>query len=594
MPRRMMNAGSEAGGMAHLGETMHQGTYREYMDQTKALNASVIKAWNERDQERVHVLKGRPPVFKKDEFEQMVDSSATDRLRYAKALIAARKRSIEKADPGLTTAVGYNFFDLRGPAYLIYPVNVPFRNSLPRLGRVNDGYGTAAHWQATRNFGTAYAGVFEGQRAPIVTPDDNSYVATYKEIGVERGATFTSQFAGEGYTDNVSDEHLRGMHELWLQEESLMIGGNSGTGAGNNGFELGVTPTPTAAFTAAGALAAGFYSLYAVALTMLANPQNAQYGYNTPFTVAGGLVPVSTRTNADGSQQVVNGGTAIVSAASNIVHATGSNNNAIVGSFTPTQLATGFRGIFGWAWFLDVEASGITNPANAVLVAITTLPTVTITTLVGAGTQTATAAGLNTDYSFQPADFDGLLSYAATQGLWVNMGGATFTPIGNGRVLEIENDLQALWTLYQAQVDEIWCAVDAKVSLSNAIVSTAGGNQPAYRWEYSRDSQGNLLGGFAVDAYKSQFSMNASGGNALPLKIHPMMPAGTIYYHIKTNPYPHSRVPFVVGMLVQRDYYSIEWPLVTRQWTFGTYCHEVLAHTMPWITAVRTGIGAFN
>ena len=64
-------------------------------------------------------------------------------------------------------------------------------------------------------------------------------------------------------------------------------------------------------------------------------------------------------------------------------------------------------------------------------------------------------------------------------------------------------------------------------------------------------------------------------------------------YDINTNPYPASRVPAVRSFLVQKDYYGIMWPVVTRQWTFGTYIQEVLAHYMPWITAIRTGIGPF-
>jgi hypothetical protein len=84
--------------------------------------------------------------------------------------------------------------------------------------------------------------------------------------------------------------------------------------------------------------------------------------------------------------------------------------------------------------------------------------------------------------------------------------------------------------------------------------------------------------------------MNAAGGAPLPIRVHPMMPPGTIYYHIAKNPYPQSRIPWTCAMLVQREYYSIEWPIVTRQWSFGTYVHEVLAHMLPWITTVRTGI----
>jgi hypothetical protein len=84
-----------------------------------------------------------------------------------------------------------------------------------------------------------------------------------------------------------------------------------------------------------------------------------------------------------------------------------------------------------------------------------------------------------------------------------------------------------------------------------------------------------------------------TGGDTIPIRIHPMFPQGTILYDINRNPYPHSRVPAVRTFLTQRDYYAIEWPIVTRQWTFGTYVQEVLAHYMPWISAIRTGVGPF-
>jgi hypothetical protein len=579
--RRYGRAGSEFD--PALGQIIPQALYQLGCDETRKLNADVMKLFSSEEATQLRMLKGRLPVLKQDLYGQMHDPYGETRRRYAKTLLKARNEMIAKADPGLTTATGYNFYDLRGPAYLLYPINTPFRNSLPRIGRVNDGYGTAARWQATRNFGSNYAGVLEGQRAAIASPDDNPYIASYKELGIERGATFTSQFAGEGYTDNVADEHLRGMHELWLQEEGIMLLGNSGIAAGNNGFALGVTPTPVAAgVDAGGTLAAGFYTVYCVAITALGQPNNLQYGYNAPATLANGLVPVSVRTNADGSQTQVNGGTGIVSLASNTVHITGTG--ILSASLVPKN------GSFWYAWFVDVEASNITNKANAVLAAITSVPEVSLPSNAGWGTQSAAAAGLGTDYSFQPTDFDGLLTYAAAEGMWINQGGATFTPLNNGRVAEIEEDLYSFWNLYQAQPDEIWCSADAKRSLSDAIMSTATGTLPV-RFNYTRDSQNQIIGGFNVNAYQSEFSMSADGGESLPMKIHPMLPPGTIYYHLKTNPYPGSRAPFVAGMLVQREYYSIEWPLVTRQWTFGTYVHEVLAHTLPWITAVRTGIG---
>jgi len=40
---------------------------------------------------------------------------------------------------------------------------------------------------------------------------------------MEGGNTFTSQFAGEGYTDNLGDEHFRNLARLRLGEEMMTL-----------------------------------------------------------------------------------------------------------------------------------------------------------------------------------------------------------------------------------------------------------------------------------------------------------------------------------------------------------------------------------
>lgn len=503
--------------------------------------------------------------------------------------------NVKKAG-GVTTSLGYNFYDLRAPVQLSYPVNVPFRNSLARIGRVNDGFGVAAHWQATRNPGILYAGASEGQRVATATPDDNAYIATYKEVGVERAVTFTAEFAGEGYADNLADEHLRGLHELWLQEEGLMLLGNSGTATGNNGFQLGTAATPavvtaaaTSAFPANASLPSGTnVSVACVYLTGMGNPANAQYGYGTFPSVANGLTPQYTRTNADGSKNTINGGISAVSAMSAVV-TTGSGTRNVVAS-----VAAGTLGVFGYAWYVNIIDASAPSKSNALLYAITQFPTVTVNAA-PAGTQNAAATGLNTDFSAQPLDFDGLLTYvASTSGaIWTDLGGASLTSQKNGRVTEIETILYTLFQLYQAGIDGIWGSADAVTALDQAVRYN-GTSATGFQFITSRDGQGNLMGGFLVSGYQSRYAVaNPTGANVIPIHIHPMIPPGTLFFDISTNPYPHSRAPFTRGMLVQRDYYSIEWPIVTRNWTFGTYVHEVLAHNYPWITAVLTGIGPF-
>ncbi len=512
---------------------------------------------------------------------------------------------------GLSTSTGYNFYDLRGPAYLIYPVNTPFRNSLPRWGKVNAGYGTMVNWKYTSlGPGTSYAGAAEGKRVASVGPNENNGVAQYAEIGIERSVTFTAEFAGEGYTDNVADEHIRGAHELWLQEESLILFGNQGSGANANGFQLGTANTPSTSAYAhatnpgpndggAGYSGSTHVSVRVVELTALGYPNNAQYGYQAAPTVAGaGLVPVYTRNNADGTTDPINGGTGAVSAASNVTTVT---TEFVLAEVTPK------KGAFAWAWYVDVTDATTPTTANAVLQAITTVPYVYLGG--GAtGTQAANATGLSTDHSAQALDFSGIVAWDVTSGTYTNMSDLTATsPVtgttNNGllnpgmaasqntvpAVAEIEYDLEQQWNSLQAVADEIWCAADVKRNIQAALFTNTSG-VPAYRFEVSRDAQGNILGGFTVSGYKSLYSMKATGAEELPIKIHPMMPPGTMLYRKTTNPYPHSRIPGVSGMFVQRDYYGIEWPVVTRTWTFGTYCHEVYGDYLPAFLNVRTGI----
>jgi hypothetical protein len=506
---------------------------------------------------------------------------------------------LKKANPpGLGTWIGFNFYDLRGPAYFLFPLLTPFIQMIGKRGKVNAGVGTVAHWKATRNPNSTYiyAGVQEGQRNATATPNEIDYLATYKELGMEGGNTFTSQWAGEGYTDNLADEHFRNLARLRLQEEMITLLGNSGTASGNLGFALGQAPNVTGALKTSDTFnspaTVGFtvnttVSAAVVAITGMGLNPGGQGGYNTPPTVAGGLIPTSTRTNVDGTQLTVNGGTSAISnVSSNVTTNTTSGANWV--QFTCAAV----QGAVAYAWYVSTT-TGTPSLGTAYLTQITNCPKVVIGGAVSSSNQAGNATGLSTDYSYQTTDFDGLLTYAFKNGYWNDMGGGSFTPLGNGQVKEIEADLQYLWNNYQAQPDAIWCSSDVRAELDEAVIYSSTGTN-SYIFQYGQAQQASgVTGGFIINGYKSKYSINAQGGAVIPIRLHPMMPSGTMFYDINTNPYPHSRVPAVREFMTQRDYYAIEWPIVTREWTYGTYIHEVLAHYMPWITAIRTGIGPF-
>src|SRR5580692_9477892 len=244
-------------------------------------------------------------------------------------LVKKAGRTLVKA--GVTTSLGFNFFDLRGPALMIFPLLTPFIQMIGKQGKVNAGVGTAAHWKATRNPNAnyTYAGVQEGQRNATATPDEIDYLATYKELGMEGGETFTAQYAGEGYTDNLADEHFRNLARLRLQEEMMTLWGNSGTASGNLGFALGQAPTPTLTLGTGtspfGNAASVFVAV--VGITGYGMNPGGQAGYAAPPSVAGGLTTSYTRTNADGTTINVSAG---VSAISNVSSALLTNTTAQV------------------------------------------------------------------------------------------------------------------------------------------------------------------------------------------------------------------------------------------------------------------------
>src|SRR5581483_11180718 len=116
-----------------------------------------------------------------------------------------------------------------------------------------------------------------GLRAQQGTPDENDYLAIYKQIGDERAVTFEAEAGGEGYTSNLADEHIRGLHSLFLKEEAQILLGNSGDTSNGLGFRLGTPPTPTTALAAGtGGFTVGHYvSVCVVALTAMGNPTNS-------------------------------------------------------------------------------------------------------------------------------------------------------------------------------------------------------------------------------------------------------------------------------------------------------------------------------
>jgi len=115
-----------------------------------------------------------------------------------------------------------------------------------------------------------------------------------------------------------------------------------------------------------------------------------------------------------------------------------------------------------------------------------------------------------------------------------------------------------------------------------------GTTAAAQRFIFETNQQG-IIGGTSIKSYTNPFTMD--GAMEIPIKLHPFLPAGTVYFHTDTLPYPMSNVAEVTVLRLRRDYYQIEWPFRSRKYEFGVYMDGVLQHYFPPSVATITNIG---
>lgn len=458
---------------------------------------------------------------------------------------------------------GLTFYDLELGAKFLYPVLTPLRNEIPR---VSGKGGIQANWRAITaiNSTGVRVGVSGGNRGAVMAVTTQDYTAAYRGIGIESNVDFEAQYAGQGFDDVRAIAARAGLEALMLQEEVLLLGGNGSV-------PLGTTPTPAlSALATGGAMTDGTVRVICVALTL--------EGY-LDSSLAAGIPTVITRTNADGSSDTFNGGSAQKSVAATITLSGGTSVQAVKATVAAV------KGAVAYAWFWSDAAAG-----TEALGAITTVNEYTLTTDDGTGTQTSTDLPA-ADHSVNSLVFDGLLMQAAKTGsnaYYDSLDGATLTSDGNGGVVEIDAALKSFWDNYRLSPDCIWVNSQEALKISR-LLATGSGSTSNFRVNVDvRD--GMIAGGIMVKEYLNRFSM--AGGQVIPIRIHPNLPAGTILFTTSKLPYPLSNVTNVMQVRTRQDYYQIEWPLRSRKYEYGVYADQVLQHYFPPSLGVISNIGA--
>jgi hypothetical protein len=153
-----------------------------------------------------------------------------------------------------------------------------------------------------------------------------------------------------------------------------------------------------------------------------------------------------------------------------------------------------------------------------------------------------------------------------------------------------------LATNYFLTPETLYCGPALMSSIVNKILTTTtGANAPigSQRINFTMGDAGAVVGGTFGVSYRSKFAGIAMGENEVAdirLKTHPLLPDNCIFFDFQTNPYPDSNIPAVRRIQTMQEYYSIQWPLRTRQWEIGTYVNELFQEYVPFGFAGLTGV----
>ncbi len=465
----------------------------------------------------------------------------------------------------ISTATGLVAYDLQAPAKNLYPVNTPIRNIIPRIG---GGIGTATNWRVVQQIiGSGFDAmgwVKEGQRSGRMSYQTANKSASFVTLGEEDSITHEAINAGLSFEDLRATMVLRLLQKMMLKEESALLGGNASVALGTP-----VTPTLSAAGSGA-TLPTATYSVSVVALT---------YEGHKNSSVAAGVATQQVITGADGNNYTLSGGSSNKSAAA---------TQAITLGQVLSVSTTAVNGAVAYAWYVGLAGA-------EKLEKITTINSATFTAAL-AGTGQALSS-ITADNSTNTLAYDGLLSaaFAPSSGAYVRAlatgtpgTGTVLTSSGKGSVVEIDTMLQSMWDNYQVSPDQLWVNSQELKNITSKVLN--GSSAPLLRFNTSGSDPYAFVANGVVEWYFNPF--HANGGVKMPIKIHPMVPAGTIIGWSGNLPvqYQNSNVPNVAELRVRKEYHQIDWPLRTRMQEVGVYLEAVLAVYFPAAMGILTNV----
>jgi hypothetical protein len=362
---------------------------------------------------------------------------------------------------------------------------------------------------------------------------------------------------GSDSTDIEAMQCFRLLQKTMVKEENAIL-------TGNRSLQLG-RPDPAHLIVKHGAASIAAGRLVNVSVVALSLD-----GWVNSSAQAPGVATFKTVTGGDGKTYRMNGGSSDRSADSAIV--LGSND--VLSAWVPPV-----HGAVAYAWFAGLIG-------HEALQCITTINSVVFDEPILTGKQPL--SDIVEDCSMNEYAYDGLVTSALlSQRAYVDIRptgdagkGTPLTRSERGAIVEIDNML--------AGMDERGLAVDTifvNLQEMKQIYALFGTDEVA------------VYPGLGAEVTNGI----AEGGDPAPLlSLHPQLPSGTIigwaskYRDVGDSAGATTGAMWKdsAAVLTRQDYYSVDWPIVTRHQQTGVYVEEWLDVREPAAMAIITNIGA--
>jgi hypothetical protein len=165
--------------------------------------------------------------------------------------------------------------------------------------------------------------------------------------------------------------------------------------------------------------------------------------------------------------------------------------------------------------------------------------------------------------------------------------GTALTADGAGGVTEINEVLASMYDSYKLGPTDMLVSATDLVAITKLVVGNGGAPLFRFNMDMGGNGQASIQAGTVVGSY-----LNPITQGLIRVRVHPNAVQGTILMYAREIPYPLSGVGNVFQVKTRRDYYQIEWPLVTRAYQYGVYLDSVLQHYAPFSMAVIKNIKA--